>query len=190
MTNKVSKSDWLEFGLKKLVESGPVALKAEPLAKAMNVSRGSFYWHFEDIASFRKDILALWRVKATQNVVDVVKKEPNSADRLIRLLSIAFTSELDMERAIRAWAMQDQDVAALVEGVDEERAEYINSLLAEIGYEPDDARLRAVFLYWAFLGQVSMPSFGGKSVDADGSALMARLLLQPLDQACWSDPKS
>jgi len=181
MANKLRKSDWLEFGLEKLVESGPDALKADPLAKAMSVSRGSFYWHFEDIEAFRKGVLALWREKATQHVIDVVNEEPNSADRLVRLLSIAFTSELEMERATRAWAMQNPDVAAVVDDVDADRVEYIKSLLAEIGYEPDDARQRAVFLYWAFLGQVSMPSFGGKSIDADVSARMARLLLQPID---------
>ncbi|MFA3918842.1 TetR/AcrR family transcriptional regulator [Ruegeria hyattellae] len=183
MTKKLRKSDWLDFGLKRLVKSGPGALKAEPLAKAMKVSRGSFYWHFEDIESFRRGILALWREKATQHVVYAVNDEPSSEDSLCRLLSIAFTSELDMERAIRAWAMQDPDVSAIVEDVDAERVEYIKSLLAEIGYEPDDARMRAVFLYWAFLGQVSMPSVRGKGIDADGSAKMARLLLQRVDQA-------
>ena len=182
MTNKLRKSDWLEFGLKRLVNSGPEALKAEPMAKAMGVSRGSFYWHFKDIVSFRAGVLALWREKATQQIIDSVEDEQGAEESLHKLLGIAFTSELDLERSIRAWAMQAQDVAAIVEQIDAERVEYIERLLIKIGCEPEDARTRAIFLYWAFLGQISMPSVRGKGIDAVGTAKMARLLLQGLNQ--------
>ncbi len=49
MADQLSAKDWLDQGLKTLAESGYTALKAEPLAKAMGVSRGSFYWHFADV---------------------------------------------------------------------------------------------------------------------------------------------
>jgi AcrR family transcriptional regulator len=49
MADQLSATDWLRQGLKTLAQSGFTALKAEPLAKAMGVSRGSFYWHFADI---------------------------------------------------------------------------------------------------------------------------------------------
>ena len=32
-----------------LAETGPEALKAEPLAARLGVSKGSFYWHFRDV---------------------------------------------------------------------------------------------------------------------------------------------
>ena len=50
-TDQLSARDWLDQGLKTLARSGFTALKAEPLAKAMGVSRGSFYWHFADIGA-------------------------------------------------------------------------------------------------------------------------------------------
>ena len=43
MVDQLSAQDWLNQGLKTLAKSGFTALKAEPLAKAMGVSRGSFY---------------------------------------------------------------------------------------------------------------------------------------------------
>ena len=52
MTEQLSAGDWISQGLKALAESGFTALKADPLAKAMGVSRGSFYWHFADLAAF------------------------------------------------------------------------------------------------------------------------------------------
>jgi AcrR family transcriptional regulator len=61
MTDQLSAKDWLDQGLRTLAKSGFTALKAEPLAKAMGVSRGSFYWHFADIGAFHAAIEALAR---------------------------------------------------------------------------------------------------------------------------------
>ena len=72
MADQLSAKDWLDQGLKTLAHSGFTALKAEPLAKAMGVSRGSFYWHFADIGAFHAAILAHWReVAAEQIIADV-----------------------------------------------------------------------------------------------------------------------
>ena len=57
MSDQLSAQDWLDQGLKTLAKNGFTALKAEPLAKAMGVSRGSFYWHFADIGAFHAAIL-------------------------------------------------------------------------------------------------------------------------------------
>ena len=43
MADQLSAKDWIDEGLKALVKHGFTALKAEPLAKALGVSRGSFY---------------------------------------------------------------------------------------------------------------------------------------------------
>ena len=61
MTDQLSANDWLDQGLKTLARRGFTALKAEPLAKAMGVSRGSFYWHFTDIGAL-KTALADYKV--------------------------------------------------------------------------------------------------------------------------------
>ena len=69
MTDQLSAKDWLDQGLKTLAESGFTALKAEPLAKAMGVSRGSFYWHFADIGAFHAAILKHWRDVAAEQII-------------------------------------------------------------------------------------------------------------------------
>src|SRR5271156_698521 len=69
MTDQLSARDWLDRGLKVLAEQGFTALKAEPLAKAMGVSRGSFYWHFADIGAFHAAILQHWRDIAAERII-------------------------------------------------------------------------------------------------------------------------
>ena len=69
MSDQLSVKDWLDQGLKALAKSGFTALKAEPLAKALGVSRGSFYWHFADIAAFHAAILEHWREVAAEQII-------------------------------------------------------------------------------------------------------------------------
>ena len=39
---------WVEQGLRALAAGGPDAVRIEPLAQALGVTRGGFYWHFAD----------------------------------------------------------------------------------------------------------------------------------------------
>ena len=39
---------WIEAGLQALAAGGPDAVRIDPLAKALGVTRGGFYWHFEN----------------------------------------------------------------------------------------------------------------------------------------------
>src|SRR6266481_2421615 len=69
MTNQLTARDWLRQGLKTLARSGFTALKAEPLAKALGVSRGSFYWHFASLGAFHAAILKHWRDVAAEQII-------------------------------------------------------------------------------------------------------------------------
>src|SRR5947209_20405973 len=90
MTDQLSAQDWLDQGLKTLAESGFTALKAEPLAKAMGVSRGSFYWHFADIGAFHAAILAHWRNVAADQVIARLEADSDPENPLPLLLRRAF----------------------------------------------------------------------------------------------------
>ena len=84
MADQLSAQDWVDLGLKTLAKSGFTALKAEPLAKAMGVSRGSFYWHFADIGAFHAAILDRWREVATEQIiagVEAAKEETRMKTR-------------------------------------------------------------------------------------------------------------
>src|SRR3954447_1209617 len=73
MTDQLSARDWLDQGLKALASRGFTALKAEPLAKALGVSRGSFYWHFADVSAFHAELLKHWREIAAEQVITGVE---------------------------------------------------------------------------------------------------------------------
>ncbi len=86
MADQLSAKDWLDQGLKTLTHSGFTALKAEPLAKAMGVSRGSFYWHFADIGAFHAAILKHWRDVAAEQIIANLEAASGNADPIPLLL--------------------------------------------------------------------------------------------------------
>jgi AcrR family transcriptional regulator len=152
MTDQLSAKDWLNQGLKTLAERGFTALKAEPLAKAMGVSRGSFYWHFADIGAFHAAILDHWREVAAEQIIANLEAASDHDNPLPLLLRQAFGARLALENAVRTWATLDPLARTAVQAIDRRRLDYVENLLRASGLSPNVARARAQILYWAFLG--------------------------------------
>jgi AcrR family transcriptional regulator len=152
MTDQLSAKDWLDRGLKTLARNGFIALKAEPLAKAMGVSRGSFYWHFADIGAFHAAILKHWREVAAEQIIADLEAAAGHENALVVLLRQAFGGRLALEKAVRSWAAHDPRAKAAVQAIDRRRLSYVERLLRASGLAPNAARARAQIFYWAFLG--------------------------------------
>ena len=148
MSDLLSAKDWLDQGIKALAANGVSALKAEPLAKAMGVSRGSFYWHFADIGAFRTAILAYWREVSAERVIADLGAVGAGKDALLLLLRRTFSSRLSLEKAVRGWATFDAEARSAVQAIDRRRVDYIDGMLRAVGCEADIAQARAQILYW------------------------------------------
>jgi AcrR family transcriptional regulator len=153
MHDRLTKSDWIDHGLRTLANDGPNALKVGPMSTTLKVSRGSFYWHFRDIADFRSQVLRGWQERMTDQVIVELEAAKAEPDRLKHLMKRAFVGKRSLDRAIRSWAAEDQDVATIVASVDARRVAYIAKMLVAAGVESRRALPRAVFMYWAYLGQ-------------------------------------
>jgi AcrR family transcriptional regulator len=152
VTDQLSSRDWLDQGLKVLAKSGFTALKAEPLAKALGVSRGSFYWHFKDIDAFHGAILKHWREIAAEQIIANVEASSNSERPLSALMRQVFLRKPALEAAVRTWATVDTAAREAVQAIDRRRLSYVESLLKSAGHPPRAARARAQIFYWMFLG--------------------------------------
>jgi AcrR family transcriptional regulator len=152
MADQLSAKDWLDQGLRALASGGFTALKAEPLAKAMGVSRGSFYWHFADIGAYHAAILKHWREVAAEQIIANLEAASGDDNPLQLLLRRAFGTKPALENAIRTWATLDPAARSAVQAIDRRRQGYVENLLRASGLPADVARPRAQILYWAFLG--------------------------------------
>ncbi|HYP55470.1 MAG TPA: helix-turn-helix domain-containing protein, partial [Solirubrobacterales bacterium] len=44
---RTPRTAWVEEGLRALATGGPDAVRVEALARALGVTKGGFYWHFD-----------------------------------------------------------------------------------------------------------------------------------------------
>jgi AcrR family transcriptional regulator len=152
MADQLTAKNWLDQGLRTLASHGFTALKAEPLAKVMGVSRGSFYWHFADIGAFHAALLQRWHEVAAEQIIAGVEADAGGEEPIARLLRRVFGFKPALENAVRSWATHDAVARNAVQAIDQRRLSYVESLLAASGLPSSIARARAQILYWAFLG--------------------------------------
>jgi AcrR family transcriptional regulator len=152
MSDQLSARDWLQLGLKTLASQGFTALKAEPLARALGVSRGSFYWHFADLNAYHEAVLDHWRDVAAEQVIADLEGAAAGEIPLVRLLHNAFSGRLALEKAVRSWATFDPRARAAVQAIDRRRLDYVEKLVRGTGLRGEIAQARAQILYWAFIG--------------------------------------
>ncbi|MCF6232889.1 MAG: TetR/AcrR family transcriptional regulator [Rhodobacteraceae bacterium] len=165
-TPRLTKQDWLRAGFIALVERGPSGLKAEPLARQLKTTKGSFYWHFRDVSQYRGAMLAYWQQSAFSNIVEHLEREPSVPKRLRLLGQIATGAAWQgyngapIEPAIRAWSRSDAQVAQVVLQIDEHRLRYLETMLTEIGISnPEFARL----IYAGLIGLEDLSSRDGQA---------------------------
>lgn len=162
---KLGRQDWIEVGLAVLAESGVEAVRVEPLAKRMKVTKGSFYWHFKDRSELLDAILAEWVEIDTNGIIERVNQiDADPKTKLLRLFELAIANDSlipgladgSLENAIRAWATSDPKVAALIARVDRQRLNYTKALFLEIGFSEAEALTRARLAYYSLVGELTI----------------------------------
>ncbi|MEM9622156.1 MAG: TetR/AcrR family transcriptional regulator [Pseudomonadota bacterium] len=153
MKQRLSKHDWLQHGLRALAGSGHEGLKADLLARSLQVSRGSFYWHFKNLHDFHVALLAYWKEHTTERTIAELNTHVEDAGRLTEIMLRSFASDDRLEQAMRRWAVQNRSVKRAVAGVDKVRIDYLTTLLVNVGVPTTVAGARAAFIYAASLGR-------------------------------------
>src|SRR5438270_7156695 len=84
---RTPRSSWIEEGLRALAGGGPDAVRIELLARALGVTRGGFYWQFEDRRELLEEILDAWERVGVDEVIERVEREGGDARAKLRRLS-------------------------------------------------------------------------------------------------------
>lgn len=153
---RTPRSSWIEEGLRALGGGGPEAVRIEPLARTLGISKGGFYWHFDDRQSLLEEMLDAWERTGVDEVIEAVEAEDGDArSRLRRLFALAAASGgelLKIELAIRNWARREEAVAERLRQVDNRRMNYMRSLFGAICEDDDDVEARCLLAFSLFIG--------------------------------------
>jgi AcrR family transcriptional regulator len=152
---RTPRSSWIDEGLRALAAGGPDAVRIEPLARALGVTKGGFYWHFDGRRALLEEMLDMWEREGVDEVIERVEGEGgDAAAKLRRLSAIAFSSDelLRIDLAIRDWARRDQVVAERLRRVDNRRMDYMRSLFGAFSPDEDDVEARCMFALSLWIG--------------------------------------
>ncbi len=152
---RTPRTRWVEEGLRALAAGGPDAVRIDSLAKTLGVTRGGFYWHFEDRAALLEEMLDEWERISVDEAIEQVEGKPGDAqEKLRRLFALAAGSRelLKIDLAVRDWARRDKAVARRLRRVDNRRMEYMRSLFGELCADEDEVEVRCLFAFSLFVG--------------------------------------
>ena len=152
---RTPRTSWIEAGLRALATGGPDAVRIEPLAKALEVSKGGFYWHFDDRRALLEELLDTWERVSVDQVIEHVESEGGDARARLRRLSALATSSdepLRIDLAVRDWARRERAVADRLRRVDNRRMAYLRSLFGAFSRDEDDVEARCMVFYSLWIG--------------------------------------
>jgi AcrR family transcriptional regulator len=147
-----TRDDWLEEGIEVLAEQGHRALGVSRLARRLGVTKGSFYWHFRNVAQFHDALLEHWHKRRIKVAIREAKTGARPVVQLTEFLREHDTPQYDI--AIREWARTSAKAAQAIEHSQGFRKQRLAEMLVAQGIDPDQAAARSQLVIWAWRGSV------------------------------------
>jgi AcrR family transcriptional regulator len=160
---RLSADDWIQAGFALLADTGPNSLRIDRLCARLNVTKGSFYWHFTDLQTYRDALADAWgslqdeRRRPFENMPDVDPRERLS----VMMQTLVAPKHWELERAMRAWALTDEAVLASVQRSDSRILRAVRQAFVDYGFDDEEAGLRSVILFATGLGFLNAASSAG-----------------------------
>lgn len=155
---RLSRKDWVEAALVAIAEGGVAAVAVEPLAARLGTTKGSFYWHFANRDALLQAALAEWEEQTTTLVISEIRNATDQPiDRLRRLIArVIVIAEQDAVGPALIANARHPAVQPILSRVTEARIGVTTELLRGLGFDPDEARMRATLAYSAYLGHAQL----------------------------------
>ncbi len=175
---RLGKDDWLEAAFQSVVEGGFDKARVLLLAERLQVTRGSFYWHFSDHAELIEELLARWLQgeQAAQQRLQAIESADPRAD-LAQVLEAALAhagpdlENMRFELALRGVGRRDPKVARMLAEVDEQRMALFEGKFRRLTRSRKKAAELAALFYLAIVG-----SYQALSRPGADEVLKARLV--------------
>ena len=149
---QLDRNAWVVAATDVLAEEGIAGLRVEVLAKRLKVTKGSFYWHFQDRRDLLMAVLQLWKEGRIRDILKQTRAQPgHEIEQIYHVIDVYSTSRSRrgamIELAVRDWARRDTDAAAIVAEVDDTRLRCARELFLACGVPMEEASSRCMLLY-------------------------------------------
>src|SRR5258707_15650893 len=155
MVKRKASSDWEEAALHAIAARGLGALSIPDLARSLDVTKGSFYWHFDSLQALITAALKRWEAMDGE-ALDEVRPIEDPRDRL-EALFVQSMQKREAHALYVALALSpDAAVAAVVRRVSERRLKFLVDSYRQLGLRAAEARQRALLTYAAYVGALHL----------------------------------
>jgi AcrR family transcriptional regulator len=180
-STRLSEDDWLQAGYTVLAEQGARALKIDSLCRQVGATRGSFYWHFEDMDTYRAALVTSWNAFLEQDRRSMAKLDAlTPRERLSRMMAdLVAPQHWVLERAMREWARTDPSAAASVRSADRRVLRAVTQAFLDAGFDQRDAKLRADSTFAAGIGLLHLAGSAPRARSAGPRERFLDLMLAP-----------
>ena len=160
---QLDRQSWVMAAIEVMAEEGIAGLRVEVLAKRLKVTKGSFYWHFEDRRDLLVAILQHWKEGRIRDIIKQTRAQPGSElAQIYHVIDVYSASRsrrgMMIELAVRDWARRDAEAAAIVAEVDDVRLRCARELFLACGVPMEEASSRCMLLY-AYVFGVSLMNY-------------------------------
>jgi AcrR family transcriptional regulator len=177
---RTPRNDWVEEGLRALAAGGPDAVRIEPLAKALGVTKGGFYWHFDNRGALLGEMLDAWERTSIDDVIEEIEAGGGDARTKLRhlfALAGAHSEVLRIDLAVRDWARRDEAVARRLRRADNRRMDYMRSLFGAFCADDAEVETRSTIAFSIWIGSHFIAADHGSRSRADVLRLVMQRLL-------------
>jgi AcrR family transcriptional regulator len=180
---RLGRNDWVLAGYRALVRGGIGAVKVESVARELGTTKGSFYWHFKDLAELYQTMLELWETLATTAITAAVRgsgKDPvGKLLLLVDMVSVrpdAVYGGVEIEPALRDWGRTDARARTFIERVDRQRLDDVAGFLRDAGVVQAELLPKAQLIYAAVIGLENLRLTTGGEMGPPLRALVLQLI--------------
>ena len=170
---------WIKAATAVLVDQGIDHVRVNVLAGQLQVTRGSFYWHFRD----REDLLR--ELSTVQLTRRLERDHGDPREQLRDVISLPFRGRAAVraariELAIRAWARRDPMAQEAVDEGDAARIAYHGQIFRSLGFKAAEAQMRGFVLYSYEVAESLLARQGSAAAKQARRVFVEKLVLQPV----------
>lgn len=145
MKQKMTREEWLGKALPIINCQSFGSLKIDRLVQAMGVTKGSFYWHFENRQDFILKLIEYWDNAFTRNVIEHIESfTRNPKERLLELMLFITDNQLaQYDFAIHALAQNEPVAFPAIKEVLNKRITFVAALFSAMGFTGNELKFRS-----------------------------------------------
>ncbi|WP_119388127.1 TetR/AcrR family transcriptional regulator [Taklimakanibacter lacteus] len=155
----LTRADWLAAAIRLFIDEGVGSVRITRLADELEVTRGSFYWHFTGRDDLLAAIVEFWGRKNTRAVVSAFDGLDDLTQGVLALFDAWIDPELfdpRLDLAIREWARRDKAIHRAVAKADAKRIQAICDFYCRSGFARKEAFIRARVIYFTQIGYYAL----------------------------------